>query len=277
MKFIDIANGVLKGTITIDQNGHDPFYGWGEKLMKEELKKRIARLKEHPLLVKNTLDYDCGPGPLPSDFFDGSSGCAQCGQYMWFVHEPGRKAVKCIGLTLDDKMQGEFHVGPCIHGKMAAMRGTFEARETLVFANFLREQMAIVPDEERRGKYSLNNHAGRLAVFNLHATQNCVCCQVGDGRVYFYINKEQDRLVVLDRNIKSPGWTKLGEISPEMWRWMMVNKSDIKDPKTSIGYNMSFDADIPLGQWDVVNYYGTDEKGPMVNRRRVMTEMRLKK
>lgn len=58
MKFIDIINGVLKGKIAIDQNGHDPFYGWGEKRLKEELRERLPHISE------KMREYEPGPHSL---------------------------------------------------------------------------------------------------------------------------------------------------------------------------------------------------------------------
>ncbi len=294
MTFKEIVEGVLSGAITIDENQHNPFYGWGDKLLKDPLRERLKRwqsLKKngdpvYPSFFKHVINRTPGNREPLNDFFD-LTHCEQCGKAMRFIHLPESNSIKCIHATYKD-MDPVIDDSPCVFAVKPALLQTFSVTGPVMFANFFREQMDAQPKDKQYGTFSLNHFAGIHALTEFHTQQNCVFCQTSNMFIHFFINKKMDRVIVVDRDNddwrsegEKPyvrqslrGWTKLGEVSCDMWRWMLVNQSDIKSEE-SIG-GQRFEADIPIGTWDVSHYINTSMYGKIkVGKLDLLSEMRL--
>lgn len=289
-----LAAGILNGTISIDQNGHDPFYGWGEKKLKERLKERVDHYEamrtdgnpEHAKMYERVLSYDGGTKPS-FELFEGD--CSHCGKRLMFHHAPESNSIKCISISFGKGLDMTTHPERCRFEVEGPLHQIFHAHGPVVFANFFREQMDAIPKDREYRDFSLNNFAGRHALTAFHTEQNCVYSQTGNMRVYFYINKKKDHVIVIEHEEDGyedgkpyvtaflKKWIKLGEVTCDMWRWMLVNASDIKNPKRSVG-GEKFGADLPLGTWDISHYIRTDsDRKVKLGRMPLLSEMKLRK
>ena len=290
----ELYNGLADGTISIDENGHDPFYGWGaEKRLIEPLKKKLEYYdsRNDTLLKKvflsNRANEKIGTlsdrgdrhiEDLKSDFE-----CSQCGNRLVWIYIPEESKIKCIKGELNsdsDKISDwfyEYDDKRCPEEFNHPQEFTMDIKDTLVFANFFRTHMKLDEankDKEYSSEFSLNTLAGRKRWATYYASKNIGYQQLGNTSIEVFINKEKTELIVIEQSyiedektgrsyeaevsLKRFGYKKVGYVSCDMWRYMFMNKSEIGDNEDEIGGG-SFEVDVIPGKYKVSNYFGTDE------------------
>lgn len=282
--FKQLYDGLVSGEIQIDENGHNPFYGWGSQDFLESMGKKIdywdnksslskQGIKWSDHIITERINRDKHISCLETD-----SPCARCGKrFVWFYNHDEKKIVCVVGeLNSEGQMKDwfyEYDESRCEEEFNNPQSFDFEVKDEIIFANFFRDHMDKLDEEEKNRKYnyySLNNRSGRKHVCEFHAKDNIGYQQIGNTSVDIYLSKDKTEILVIEENyvydendnkeysaddiIPKLGYKFYGNVSLSMWRYMFGNKCDVKDPVGDI-----VELKPKKGKYVVHNYFNTSE------------------
>lgn len=286
--FKELYDGLLSGSISIDENGHDPFYGWGPESMLEDMKSKIdfwdkeilstGRIWSNRIITDKSRDTDRHIRQI-----DSHNNCSRCGLHLGWEYNHEEKKIVCIVSKLNTSKGGvaewfyEYEDGRCGYEKNTPQEFIFDMRESVIFANYFRDQMEKLDKEEEKRKhteFSLNTLAGRKSVCEFHAKDNIGFQQMCNTSIDIYMSEDKKEILVIkesyvyDENelteynaeliLPELGYTHCGKISLSVWRYMFANLSSVK----KLGKDDADDSIVispVLGKYLVSNYFGTTE------------------
>lgn len=287
ISFKQLYEGLISGEIKIDENGHDPFYGWGPKSMLESMKNKIEVFDTHSAFVEKGIvwsshlinDHGRNTDEHISDI-ERDSPCSKCGEHFAFIYDHENKIIKCVVANLITESNGiktdykDWHYiykkEECIE-KQEEQILEIEITDTLVFSNFFRHQMDL-EDKERDNKgygyYSLNHTVGRKRIGEFYASINVGYQQTTNCSIEIY-KKDNELLIILETYVYDEetgehcaeeelpflGYEKVGNISCDMWRYMFINEKDLNEVDLNIEDDDLVKVQMPLGKYKVYNYY----------------------
>jgi hypothetical protein len=189
-----------------------------------------------------------------------------------------------------NQLYDENHIKPCEFFEVS-QRGYLEANievptGDMIFANFFREKKFYdqKPNRDRYIKESINAVRGRDALMQDLASENVGYGQMGNMSVAIFLKKDKKEIIVStdygyndkdgEYEVKHPGFTLLGKISLEVWRWQCADKKVLLDggeelpieldysTKKSDSYEDHIMMKVAPGKWNIKHYYDffTDEK-----------------
>lgn len=278
------------GEISIDENGHDPFYGWGPTNMIDSLERKIN-------FWDNESGYSKRTNSKWSDEFIGDSHdnskhireierdspCSKCGNTLSWIYDSSTNSIKCVETELISSgpvstWYYKYQEGLCTETE-TPVEFNFEVKDDIIFSNFFRHQMELSDTEEKNQKYDyfgLNTSAGRRKLTEFYASLNIGFQQTTNCSVDLYINKKKTELLIIKDSyiydeeteteyeayseISRLGYDHLGDISCSMWRYMFINERDFKeDPSKDIDEDDLIRVKLEKGTYSVINYYDSKE------------------
>lgn len=294
ISFKQLYEGLVSGEIKIDENGHDPFYGWGSAGLLDSMKHKIEywdNVKSYKEIGVTWSDSIVTENHRSTDkhIFDIDKGspCHNCGEdLVWIYNHDEKKIVCVIGNFIHegnvDNWYYEYEENICKQKENTPQSFTFEVKENVIFANFFRDQMKKLDEEEKKRKYdyfSLCNTAGLKRVCEFHAKHNIGFQQTTNTSVDIYLSNDSSEILVIEDkyiNIENEnktddeddnyiescaekvlptlGYKYYGNISCDMWRYMFANISDASD----IG-GESIIISPKVGKYIATNYFCTTE------------------
>lgn len=287
-----LYEGLISGEIKIDENGHDPFYGWGPDTMLERMRSTIDFWDNQSSLSERGIvwsDHIITEGGRDSDKhirqIEHDSPCSKCGRSLRWIYNHDEKKIVCVvgELNSNGELKEWFYTyeeGRCELEHNLPQTFEIEVKDDIIFANFFRDHMDKFDEEkksERYSYYSLNHDAGRRRLCEYHANDNIGYQQLGNTSIDIYLSTDNSEILVIEENyifdeeaidsngekgieysardiIPTYGYKYCGNVSCDMWRYMFGNVSDVKKPAGDI-----VTIKPKKGKYVVTNYYGTSE------------------
>lgn len=292
ISFKQLYDGLISGEITIDENGHDPFYGWGSKRMLDSMKRKIDFWDNESSMAKKGFKWS---DHIITDNFretdkhitniESDSSCSRCGKSLGWIYKPKEKKILCVEAKLvnDGSVKDWYYLydeGRCELEHNNPQSFEFEVKGDVIFANFFRDHIDKFDEEEKERRwdyYSLNHDAGRRRLVEYHAKDNIGYQQIGNSSIDIFLSKDKTEIIVIeesyifdndyvsdegDRGIEYSaqeeipkfGYEYCGNISLSMWRYMFGNVDDVKKPAGDI-VNLK----PKKGKYITHNYFATSE------------------
>lgn len=292
ISFKKLYDGLISGEITIDENGHDPFYGWGPKSMLESMGRKINFWDNESSMAKkgfkwsdeiitdHVRDTDKHIAGIERD-----SPCSKCGKHLGWIYNHEEKKIVCVVAELNSEggikdWFYEYEEGRCELEHNHPQTFEFEVKEEIIFANFFRDHMEKFDEEEKNRKYdyySLNHEAGRRRLVEYHAKDNIGYQQLGNTSIEIFLSEDKTEILVIEENyifdedyvseegdkgmeysaqeeIPKLGYKYCGRVSCDMWRYMFGNVSEVKEPA---GDKVKLKP--KKGKYIASNYFATSE------------------
>lgn len=299
--FKQLYDGLVSGDIKIDENGHDPFYGWGPESMLDSMKHKIDFWDNESSMAKKGhtwSDHDIDDHGRDSDRHIGNierdSPCSRCGNHLKWIYNHEENKIVCVEAELHSEGPiKEWHYTyderRCPEEVDVPQSFDFEVKEEIIFANFFRDQMGKLDEEEKGRKYdyfSLQHTAGRKRVCEYHAKDNIGFQQMTNTSVDLYLSKDKTEILVIEESyvydeksneeysaktiLPKLGYKHCGHVSCDMWRYMFGNVSDVKD----IGGG-SVKLKPKKGKYKVTNYFATSEHETMIDRFPIASRIKI--
>lgn len=292
ISFKQLYDGLISGEITIDENGHNPFYGWGPEGMLESMRRKIDFWDNDSNMAKRGFkwsdhiitDHIRDTDKHISDI-DRDSPCPKCGERLGWIYNHEEKKIVCVvsNLISNGEMKDwfyEYNESRCDEEHNHPQSFDFEVKDEVIFANFFRDHIDKFDEEEkdRRWDYfSLNHDAGRKRLCEYHAKDNIGYQQLGNTSVDIFLSEDNTEILVIEdsyifdedyvsdegdkgmeyeakEEIPKLGYKYCGTVSCDMWRYMFGNVSDVKEPA---GDKVKLKP--KKGKYIATNYFGTSE------------------
>jgi predicted HicB family RNase H-like nuclease len=308
ISFKKLYEGLVSGEITIDENGHDPFYGWDPESMLDSMKHKIDFWDNQSSLAKKGFiwsDHIVTEHGRDTDRhitgIEKDSPCSRCGKHVKWIYVHEENKIKCIEADLiSDGLIKDWHYvyneQRCTEEVDVPQSFEFDVKGEIVFANFFRDHMNKLDVEEKERKYdyfSLCNTAGRKRVCEFHAKDNIGFQQMTNTSVDLYLSKDKTEILVIEESyvfdpntineegeagtefsaddiLPKLGYKHCGHVSCDMWRYMFGNVSDVKD----IGGG-SVKLKSKKGKYKVTNYFATSEHDTKIDRFPIASRIKL--
>jgi len=285
-----LYDGLVSGEIKIDENGHNPFYGWGPDGMIKRLGKRIefwdnsSALSKKGIVWSESLITESIPdGDKHIREIELDSPCANCNRSLGWRYDPLESKIICFVAELNTKESPaskwfyEYQEDRCELEHNLPQSFEFKVNGEIVFANFFKDHIAKLDEAEKDFSYnyfSLNTIVGRRRIAEFHANDNIGYQQLGNTSIDIYLSSDKQEFIIIEETYRwaegqgdnsgmefeaseelpKLGWIYCGSISCDMWRYMFGNVSDVKEPSGSV-----VKISPKPGNYLVTNYFGTSE------------------
>lgn len=275
MTLLELCKGLENQTININENGHDPFYGWGPVNMIEQLKRKLDYYDKHNWKNGNQ-EISTKEHILEVENFN----CSKCGKKVVWLYNETLNEIKCIEAEhISDGEISSWHYiykdNRCVEEHELPFSFEFEVKDTLLFTNFFRGWEEEEKEEKKKHKYDwfgLNYLFGRKNLASFFASLNVGYQQTTNTSVYIFINKDKTELVIIEgsyyhddendeefsaeEELPKLGYKFLGSVSCDMWRYMFMNQCDLRECDKKFE---TVKAKIKKGKYKVFNYFDSSE------------------
>lgn len=200
--------------------------------------------------------------------------CHCCGEHLHWTLTGNKLQLRNHIIQDKSKLCGiDFANRPvdyvCPWGVPKAIVGEIKIASRLLLGNFFRFEDA--PEGKKwSDEYSLNHLAGRNEITQYKASNHNVAYgQMGNMSIAVYVNDAKDSVIIgpschpaeyedyeTDAEYKAavekplfPGYTLVGEISLEMWRWEATDLNTIGDKYEEVKERDLVEIDVQHGDW----------------------------
>jgi len=294
MNYKELLEKVISREITLDQNGHDIWGGWGDKFYIEGIKTYRNHFNDKKQKDPSYKDYDeIVPVKTDENNYITSVNletikCKSCNKLLRWHYVEKENKLLARELVIDDSkslFDGKYSLGSfdeCVFKYKPKLTSKFKIQDTLIFKNFIREALQELDKEEGRyHDYSLESYIGMQNITNFYSKLNLGWGQMTNTSVHIFVPENKDEIDEIliyhccheldedgyenDGEIK--GYKRIGEISCDMWCWMCGDLTALKelnhDIATDLFYNSPMDyveiKNVKKGVWELEHYFVTDD------------------
>lgn len=267
MTLLELCKGLENQTININENGHDPFYGWGPINMIEQLKRKLDFWKNGSQEITKEHIHEIE-----------NFNCSKCGNKVVWLYNEILNEIKCIEAEyISDGEISSWHYiykdNRCVEEHELPFLFEFEVKDTLLFTNFFRGWEEEEKEEKKKHEYDwfgLNYLSGRKNLASFFASLNVGYQQTTNTSVYIFTNKDKTEIIIIEGAyyhseteelyvldvLPELGYKYLGSVSCDMWRYMFINQCDLRECDKKFE---TVKAKIKKGKYKVFNYFDSSE------------------
>ena len=311
----DLLEAIISGTITINWNKHKTHFDidyikerlddlislangdndvkWSNNeernIEERNIEERNTRLREY---YQKDLDriYNDGEVIKRDDIL--KEKCGECGVEL-------HPKLDLNKMELDYAYEVSYkgggfiitNVGECEMADKTEFTSTVDVTSSLILMNHFGEDIFddAPKDEKWSQEWSLCTLKGRERITGYLEEQNVLFGQLGNSVAAVFISDDKKSIIIGEEyqydhetggeaKIKHEGYTKVGEICCDVWRWMGVDKNTLTEEKldkfkSEHSHMDVVELDVPAGKWKMNHYYDF-YKNPK-NKEGIWSEIKL--